>query len=707
MPYRPRNSPKTITDASGTRTLSYHPSGQLEDEAYIAGLLNGVTVDRGYDSLFRVSSVASLPSLPSVNFSYDATSRMDTVTQGANSASYSYLPNSPLVSGLTFKQGATTRLVTSKAYDNLNRLSSVGNLPSVGAARSIAYQYNSANQRVRATQHDGAYWRYDYDPLGQVVGAKKHLAGDTPALGLDHAWTYDDIGNRKTATANSSTSTYSANALNQYSSRTVPGVLEVRGEAQPDATVTYTLGNGLPQATTRQGATFYKQLSVDNTSAPVGQTLKVTGVKNLVGAAGEDAVTELTRLAFTPKSPEIYAHDLDGNLTDDAQWRYTWDGENRLIAIETQSSAVAAGATKLKLEFAYDSQSRRFAHKSYTWNTTTSVWQLTESLLLIYDGWHILAELDALNANSPVRSYVWGLDLSGSRSGAGGVGGLLFANTHQTSTAAYSLGYDGNGNITTFVDQATGAVAGRREYSAFGDIIESDGAAATAIPFGFSTKYALTAVRKSDFGFRFYDWDNDRWLSRDSIEEDGGRNLYGFLGNGPIVGFDYLGLYHVGKVPDDGSNTVKTDGLGGLTISLGERTKTTSPCIVDSIKIHEGVHLLQALNQNNALGYVLKKGKPADPQPAGLSLKPDTFGEQLIGEIDASERQIVFLKKLLSDPASIRCKCDLGEVQRWLLFVEGYKSVHEQAFVKASRAELDGPPKRVFNRDKGSIIQIQ
>ena len=41
-------------------------------------------------------------------------------------ATYSYLANSPLVGQIAFKQSTTTRLTTTKQYDNLNRLSSIG-----------------------------------------------------------------------------------------------------------------------------------------------------------------------------------------------------------------------------------------------------------------------------------------------------------------------------------------------------------------------------------------------------------------------------------------------------------------------------------------------------------------------------------------------------------------------------------------------------
>ena len=44
------------------------------------------------------------------------------------------------------------------------------------------------------------------------------------------------------------------------------------------------------------------------------------------------------------------------------------------------------------------------------------------------------------------------------------------------------------------------------------------------------------------YGYRFYDPVTGRWPSRDPIGENGGVNLYSFLDNLPILGFDYLGL---------------------------------------------------------------------------------------------------------------------------------------------------------------------
>jgi hypothetical protein len=44
------------------------------------------------------------------------------------------------------------------------------------------------------------------------------------------------------------------------------------------------------------------------------------------------------------------------------------------------------------------------------------------------------------------------------------------------------------------------------------------------------------------YGFRYYDATTGRWLSRDPIEERGGLNLYGMIGNDTVNRWDYLGM---------------------------------------------------------------------------------------------------------------------------------------------------------------------
>ena len=138
-----------------------------------------------------------------------------------------------------------------------------------------------------------------------------------------------------------------------------------------------------------------------------------------------------------------------------------------------------------------------------------------------------------------MRSYVWGIDLSGTAQGAGGVGGLLVL---QPSSIAHLPCYDGNGNVTGLIDSTTGARSATYVYGPFGESIAAYGTAAAASPFRFSTKYTDAETGQLYYGYRYYNPSTKRWLSRDPIEENGGLNLYGMVGNDTIDSVDLLGL---------------------------------------------------------------------------------------------------------------------------------------------------------------------
>jgi len=61
-------------------------------------------------------------------------------------------------------------------------------------------------------------------------------------------------------------------------------------------------------------------------------------------------------------------------------------------------------------------------------------------------------------------------------------------------------------------------------------------------PFRFSTKYYDAEIGLYYYGYRYYSPSMGRWLNRDPIEEQGGLNLYGFVGNNPVDRWDFLGL---------------------------------------------------------------------------------------------------------------------------------------------------------------------
>jgi len=229
-------------------------------------------------------------------------------------------------------------------------------------------------------------------------------------------------------------------------------------------------------------------------------------------------------------------------LTEQGDWVYKWNAENRLI--EAYSFA-----EDKKLEFIYDYLGRRVEKKVTQISTTT----VTDEEQFLYDGWNLVAVYDVSNSNALVKTHTWGLDLSQTLQGAGGVGGLLgveeLTGTHQ---GVYAFAFDVNGNVSE-VFNAAGSVVAHYEYSPFGEVIWSSGSYADANPYRFSTKYFDQETELYYYGYRYYDPATGKWLSKDPLQEEGGVNLTAFAGNSGINTVDLLGLCYT-KVNTNSGN---------------------------------------------------------------------------------------------------------------------------------------------------------
>jgi RHS repeat-associated protein len=232
---------------------------------------------------------------------------------------------------------------------------------------------------------------------------------------------------------------------------------------------------------------------------------------------------------------------------------YSWDAENRLVRVMSWGSV-----DRRRVDWTYDAMGRRVRQVRYVW--TNSTWQVVEDLKLVSDpvwfGRHI-AELNGTNG-AVVRSYVWGLDVSESLDGAGGVGGLLWVRVSGGPAAGvHFVTYDGNGNVWTLVSAGTGTETARYEYGPFGEPLRLTGAAAGSNPFRFSTKRTEDRTGLVLYEYRAYSPTSGRWLTRDPAEEVGfraqsaprGRFLRLFVTSTHYVrkqsidGVDVLGLY--------------------------------------------------------------------------------------------------------------------------------------------------------------------
>ena len=393
---------------------------------------------------------------------------------------------------------------------------------------------------------------------------------------------------------------------------------------------------------------------MNNATAPVWQQVTVSGETPVRGNV------------FVPRTPEPFSYDLDGNMTSDGRWSYTWDAENRLIRVESRSDTPQASWRRV--EWTFDALGRRIRQTTWSWLVQSNLWEVTEDLKFVSDpllyGRHVV-DLNASN-NVPVRSYAWGLDLSETLEGAGGVGGLLWICNFQSPIGHHFAAYDGNGNVVALVNATTGTETARYEYGAFTEPIRLTGPAAALNPFRFSTKRTCNTTDLVLYEYRAYTLPLGLWLSRDPINElglnllirsqnpfnwDEEKNLYGFVRNNPGSHYDPLGLSccicvfkgNIGKltinsnckgvlsiwVIDEGSapaagatagSTVSADGyvLGGTTYKIDGSTCVDINCAGGKIRISCCVNNLAAIMGKKcpyAVAAGAFGGPPKEPTP--------------------------------------------------------------------------------------------
>ncbi len=450
----------------------------------------------------------------------------------------------------------------------------------------------------------------------------------------DNTWEpHRDVLVSKTATKNSDGVVYSGhsylvNSLGQRTSHTAANTgFGSQGSPVPNTTAyAYNAAGELVSAdASHGGSTYDRHFAYDaignRTGSRTGTATSTGGTPTTYTANSLNQYTAIGSL-----NP---AYDADGNMTSGplpaapaANATLVWDAENRLVAVTRADNTV--------VYFAYDAQGRRISKQ--TGNGAMSAY--------VYDGWNMAGEYSITNGTTTlVMSFTWGLDLSGTLQGAGGVGGLLAVRRHTgPGVGTYYPAYDGNGNITEYLNSSNYGL--RLTYDAFGNTIAKAGSfssqPAASLPFRFSTKYLDGETGLYYYGYRYYDPFTGRWPSRDPIGEKGHELVRSVaLNAGLIVGRNgYV-------TPGNLYNFVWNDPIS-LVDSNGEFIFATIVAVVTVVAV--AVTVEKIVDATNKLEEAMDKGRKAaelmddpDTLEEGNAMRQDAVDEWREGSMDLIE----------------------------------------------------------------------
>ncbi len=511
---------KTYADSKGT-TYTYDNAGRLATRTWARGASTTYSYDA---STGQLTGLDYSDSTPDVAFTYDRMGRKTTVVDAVGTSQspreFTYY-SATLQEATEYIPGVFERKITRK-YDSLGRNGGfrIGTATDEDADYDVSYSYDSKGRfgDVETAVPSAFSVTYGYMTNSSLVDTVSFPNGITTARSYETNRDLLSAVTNRVGQTTVSQYTYSNDAAGRRTQTGWSGTAFSQGD-----TITY--GYSSRSEVTSATATNRSQYDFAYSYDGIGNRQEHT-----VAGGTPTAYTsnELNQYEVTVDPTEAFIYDDDGNLVTDGSWTYTWDAENRLVAIENAWR---------RAQYDYDYMGRRV--RARVWNPSGGQWVLARDVRYIYDEWNLTWEETVIpGTGSDVARYTWGLDLSGTLHGAGGVGGLL---NGYGITGADAVFYDGNGNVTQLLAGTT--LVTHYEYDPFGNVQMVTGS--PYVPFAFSTKYWDVFVGTGQlhyYGLRHYSPRLGKWVSRDPIGESGGVMLYQFAGNCPTVVVDCLGL---------------------------------------------------------------------------------------------------------------------------------------------------------------------
>jgi len=512
---------KTYADGTVV-TNSYTQDGLLARKETVGGRWS----ERAYDSARRVSSI-SYSDGTSESFRYDV---FGNVTSASNAvALHTYFRDAR---GLVTNETANTiggQFAVNREYDEYGRLVSLDTGSGCGPD---SFSYDACG-RVGAMSNAEAMVVYAYTPDGLEAGYVVSLSN-----GVSFTRSVIRDAYRRGLAA------CITNGVSFPSDGSIAPDASYYGDLQ-DGGLTNVIAyayDALSRPVSRNGQVFqYNARSEVIRDGAYGWQYGYDEIGNWTSYTANE-LNQYVGTAYDPLDGAVDEYSLDGEMLANGYFKYAYDAKSRLVSAgewkyDYDDPALGGNDNphwyfEIVVSNVYDHLDRRV--QKITPEATHT---------FFYDGWMLVKEVVAnTNGTIDVIEYHWGNDLSCSRGGAAGVGGLLYLSVSNSNSQPqlFIPWYDSNGNIMGYWDER-GKVAASFDYGAFGET-STCGDNPNAFPIRFSTKYHDIESDLYYYTKRFYIPSLHRWLTRDPIEEDGGVNLYGFCKNAPCYLYDKNGL---------------------------------------------------------------------------------------------------------------------------------------------------------------------
>jgi RHS repeat-associated protein len=479
---------KKLPDGTLTESRTYDAAGNLKTVTHF----NGKTTAYAYDSLNRLLSRTpdSILGEPTVSFTYTATGKRQTMTDGSGTTTYGYDSADRLFSKATpagtlsytydaaghvasISSSNTNGASMSYTYDNLGRLSTVVDSRLAAGHNTTTYSYDDAYNVATVTYPNSLITAYTYDQLNRVTGtATSNISNYTYQLG--------PTGNRTSVQEQSGrTATWNYDDIYRLTSETV---------TSDPAGVNGSLGYGLDPVGNRQTAT-----STISGLAPISGTFN----------ADDELASE--------------SYDQNGNVTATGGKTFAYDSENRMVSMNS-------GAVTL----VYDGDGNRVA-KTIAGVTTR---YLVDDLNPTGYG----QVIEEVVGGAVQREYTYGLQRISENQVISG------------SWTTNFYGYDGMGTVRQLTS-ASGGVTDTYNYDAFGNRIGATGTTPNNYLYRgeqFDPDLGLYYLRA-----RYYNPATGRFLSRDPNEPNA-RPFKGSLDPRKLHRYLYTGSNPVNRIDPRG-----------------------------------------------------------------------------------------------------------------------------------------------------------